>query len=203
MIFGIGCAIIINLIDEKIRKNILNLDIKSLLKLLIDEYKLFIDNTLLYYDVIDILIQKVRNMYYSSDVPHTISDAATCLNNILFDKAPIGLANKKIYSNRESFVKVCQEIYNRCDEWDILKDNREIQDIFYNSININKSLNTLRKNRNKSAIKLMNVVKIAIVMLDLIALIFQLLNYNVYLVSLIFNASAIILVGFVLIGKKN
>ena len=202
MLCGIGCAIIISLIDEKIRNEILNIGFKQFLKLLIDESKVFVDNTFLYCDVINILICKVRNTYYSSDVSQSISDANTCLSNILFENAPIGLANKRVYSNRETFIKVCQEIYDRCDKWDILKDNKEIQKIFNATINTDESLKIVRKNINKKAIKLMNVVKVLIVILDLTALILQVFDYNTELASLVFNASAIILVGFDLWERK-
>lgn len=121
MVGGITTAVSVLLYTEKIRERIIQADILDFLRLFSSEYKAekksFLNHSILYYDVIDILMQKV-SMGYHTRLSQPAADVYNCLYRLLHHdkRSNTGLAGQTVYENRAAFLEICDAILAQKDD---------------------------------------------------------------------------------------
>lgn len=206
MISGILIALFFIMYTEHLRNLIMRFDLYSFIEMFAYQINATIyNNNILYYDIIDVLLTKVRIIYHNNPVSIELSDINSCLNKILLEDSSAGIANKFVYNNRADFIEICKLIIIHWESWDYTSTSNEIYNK-YSKYSINPSdfhYNKKLFNINTTIIRAtINRGKTVLFIVLLLTFVFQCSTQTGDMISYIFNIAAIFLLFFDLLERK-
>jgi hypothetical protein len=193
MMLGIIIPLLALLLLEKQRNKLLNVDVMSYIDILADNPNF---SNFTYYDLIDILLNVVREKYLLNTSKEQNYDIINILNKILFEDSKSGLANPFVYNRRSEFCDLCKFIQSNKNSGDELSLSNQIYEKYLNL----KESKVSNKNQAKHTLllkKLLINVKILLLVICIICYFFPAFN------SWVFNFVAIILLLIEIINERG
>lgn len=112
MMSGIIIPMIVLTISERIRNNLIDIDVMDYIKFISKDEPVY---EYVYYDLIDILLGTLRTEYLKQDSKSQQADIINILNKIVMEEHKVGLANKFVY-NRKAFSELCNYIIDKSND---------------------------------------------------------------------------------------